>query len=333
MRADIKSILLTGASGQLGRRLLPRLMATGYRVRAHYRSPEKAARYCPVGAEEVIGDLLYPDWLPRAVLDREAVIHAAAKVSLRQGNFDEQYKINVEGTKAVISACRNGGVKRLVFVSSIASVGASEDGQPIDETAPFNLEKYDIPYIKTKHKAEKLALAANGPSFEVISVNPSIMISPPDREITRNDLQKIPRFLPVYFNFGLNVVETDDVISGIIAALERGRPGQRYLLTGENIDPARAFELSRRYFGLRKPFLKIPALALIPIAYLAAFAAKVRGKRPKLYPDMARLVRYKFFYSHDKASRELGYNHKPLEETLENIMGKIKTKGGKVYGV
>ncbi len=332
MRANIKSILLTGASGQLGRRLLPRLIAAGYRVRAHYRSQEKVARYCPAGTETVIGDLLHPDWLTKAVHGCEAVIHAAARVSLRQGNYKEQYEVNVEGTKAVVSACRSGAVRGLVFVSSIITVGASENGRPIDETAPFNLGKYDIPYIKTKHEAEMLALAANGPSLEVISVNPSIMISPPDREVTHNDLRKIPRFLPAYFNFGLNLVETDDVITGVIAALEKGRPGQRYLLTGENIDPARTFELSKKYFGLRKPFLKIPVSALIPISYLAALVDRLRGKRPKLYPDMARIARYRFFYSHGKAERELGYSPKPLDETLENILGKIKTQGGDRYG-
>jgi dihydroflavonol-4-reductase len=328
MNADFKNILLTGASGQLGRRLLPRLIAWGYRMRAHYRSREKAARYCPAGAEMVIGDLRSPDWLSEAVRGCQAVIHAGARVSLRQGNYEEQYRVNVEGTKALISACRSSAVKRLVFISSIVTVGASENGRPIDETAPFNLGKYDIPYIKTKHEAEVLALTASGPSLEVISVNPSIMISPPDREVTRNDLRKIPRFLPAYFDFGLNVVETDDVIGGIIAALEKGRPGQRYLLTGENIDARRAFELAGKYLGLRKPFLKIPTSSLVFLSYLTAFADRLRGKRPKLYPDMARMGRYRFFYSFEKAKRELGYNPRPLEETLGKILGKMKTQGG-----
>lgn len=325
-RLSFSPILVTGASGQLGRRLVPRLLAAGYQVRGHYRSKEKAAKYCPSGVEAVIGDLSRPDWLAKAVDGCQAVIHGAARVSLRKGNFDEQYKVNVEGTRAVISACLNCNVRRLVNISSIVTVGASSNGMPIDESAIFNLGKYNIAYIRTKREAEELALAANGPKLEIISVNPSIMISPPDRAVTSRDLRKIPKFLPAYFDFGLNLVETDDVITGIISALERGRPGERYLLTGENIDPEKLFEISKRYFGISKPVLKIPYSAVILLSYFVAFISKLGGKRAKLYPAFARLGRYKFIYSHEKASRELGYHPKSLEKSIENILGKIERR-------
>jgi dihydroflavonol-4-reductase len=322
--SSLSPVLVTGASGQLGRRLTARLVEAGYRVRAHYRSEEKAAKYCPSGVEVVIGDLLKPDWVAGAADDCRSVIHCAARVSMRAGSFDEQYKVNVEGTKAVLEACLKAHVKRLVNVSSIVSVGASDNNTPIDESANFNLGKYKIAYIQTKREAEELALAANGLDLEVVSVNPSIMISPLDRDVTHNDLRKIPRFLPAYFDFGLNVVETDDVISGVIAALEQGRAGERYLLTGENIDPERVFDIAKRYFGIRKPLLKIPITALISIAYLVAFVSKLGGKRAKLHPELARLGRYKFIYSHEKASRELGYHPKPLEESIKAIMETIQ---------
>ena len=141
----------------------------------------------------------------------------------------------------------------MIYVSTIVTVGASPDNKPIDETIQFNLGGYNVPYIDTKREAEDLALAANSPELEVVVVNPSIMISPPDRPVTQRDLRKIPRFLPAYFDFGLNVVETDDVITGIIAAITKGRPGERYLLTGENINPERLFVLSKKYFGISKP--------------------------------------------------------------------------------
>jgi dihydroflavonol-4-reductase len=323
-KVPFSPVLVTGASGQLGRRLVPRLLVAGYQVKAHYRSLEKAAKRCPSGCEAVIGDLLKPEWLYDAAKGCQAVIHGAARVSMRQGNYDEQYKINVEGTKAVIAACKSAGVKRLIYISSIVSVGASSDSNLVDETLIFNLGGFDIPYIQTKRKAEELALAANGPSLEVISVNPSIMISAPDREVTPNDLRKIPKFLPAYFDFGLNLVETGDVVNGIVVALERGRPGERYLLTGDNIDPQKLFALGKKYFGIKKPILKIPVSALVPISLISELVAKIQHKRPKLYRDMARLGRFRFIYSHQKASRELGYNPKPLEETLANIINKIK---------
>ena len=318
------AVLVTGASGQLGRRLLPRLIDAWYTVKAHYRSQEKAQKYCPSGIEYVLGDLRDPAWLGQAVRGCDVVIHGAAKVSLRPGQFDEQYKINVEGTKAVIDACLKNNVKRMIYVSSIVTIGASANGNPINESAPFNLAGFGIPYVETKHEAEMLALRAIRPGFEVVSVNPSIMISPPDREVTAADLRKIPRWLPAYFDFGLNVVDTDDVISAIIAAIEKGRAGERYLLTGENVDADRVFELAHKYFGISKPGLKIPLWVLIPAAWIAEISAGFRHKRPKFHRGLARLARFRFFYSNDKAKRELGFNPKSLNVTIENILEKLQ---------
>jgi dihydroflavonol-4-reductase len=170
-------------------------------------------------------------------------------------------------------------------------------------------------------------LAANSSRLEVVVVNPSIMISPPDRPVTERDLRKIPKFLPAYFDFGLNVVETDDVIFGIIGAIEKGRPGERYLLTGENVNPHRLFELSKRYFGISKPLIKIPVSSLYLAALLTESWAKLTGKNPKFHRGLARLAHLRFFYSCEKAKRELGYNPKPLEKTIEAIIGKLKVRG------
>ena len=324
MSSDLHSVLLTGANGQLGRRLLPRLLDEGYKVKAHYRSIEKAQKYCPAGVEYILGDLRDPGWLDDAARGCDVVIHGAARVSLRAGQYEEQRIVNIAGTKAVIDACQKNHIKKLIYVSSIVTIGASVDGQPIDESAPFNLGDYGLAYIDTKYEAEKIALLANRPGFEVVSVNPSIMISPPDREVTSADLRKVPRWLPAYFDFGLNVVETDDVISGIIAAIKRGRPGERYLLTGENVDANRVFELSTKYFGIKKPGAKIPIWVLIPIAWLVELIAKIRHKRPKFHRGLARLARLRFFYTNDKAKRELGFDPKPLNITIENILAKIQ---------
>jgi len=319
-----KTVLVTGAGGQLGRRLIPRLIAAGFKVRAHYRSEEKARKYCPVNAEAIYGDLLAPPWLDNAVRDCAIVIHSAAIVSLRPKSNELMKRVNVDGTAAVISACRKSGVKRLIHVSSIIAVGASEDGLPIDETARYNLTGYGIPYIDTKKEAELMALRANSAELNVVVVNPSIMISPPDRELTDKDLKKIPKRVPFYFDFGINLVETGDVVSGIISAIDRGRPGQRYLLTGENIDPQKAFDLAREFLNIKKPKLKIPVGALYPVAIIMELVASIRNKRPKFHRGLARLARHKFFYSCEKAKTELGYSPASLRQSLERIMPSIK---------
>jgi dihydroflavonol-4-reductase len=241
-----KTVLVTGASGQLGRKLVPRLVDEGYSVRAHYRSQEKADRWKPDDAKPVFGDLLKPGWIDDAVKGCDYVIHCAALVSMRPGRKELANKINVEGTRAVVEACKLNKVKRLIYVSSIVAVGASENGRPIDETAEFNLENTGIPYIDTKREAERFVLESNSLDFQTVVVNPSIMIASPDRELTEKDLRKIPKRIPFYFDFGVNLVSANDVILGIISSIDKGIPGERYLLTGDNIDPDKAFELGNR---------------------------------------------------------------------------------------
>jgi dihydroflavonol-4-reductase len=312
-------VLVTGASGQLGRHLVPRLLESGFYVGAHFRSNEKAREYCPRRATAVFGDLLDAGWLEDAVRGCEVVIHCAAMVSLRIGSYELMRRINVEGTRSVIEACRKNKVRRLIFVSSIVTVGASEDGNPIDETGPCNLSNSGIPYIDTKLEAERLALEANGPDLEVVVVNPSIMFSLPNRDLTEREMKKIPRFIPLYFDFGLNLVETDDVVDGIISAIHKGRTGERYLLTGENIDFQKAFSLAAEHFGIRRPFIKIPVGALHTVGFVFEIVARLRGKRPKFHRGLARLARYRFYYSCRKARKELGYSPRSLAEFLANV--------------
>lgn len=247
------------------------------------------------------------------------MIHCAAMVSLRPGPSELMRKVNVEGTKAVIAACREQGVKRLIYISSIVTVGASENGHPVDERARFNLPLNRLPYIDTKREAEKAVLGANSAALETVVVNPSIMISPPNRELTKKDLRKIPRFIPFYFDFWINLVETDDVVSGILSALRRGRPGQRYLLTGENIDATKAFEFAREFLNIKTPRIKIPVCALYPVALAAEIYARIRRKRPKFHRGLASLAHHKFVYNSEKAKSELGFSPSSLRETLVRI--------------
>jgi dihydroflavonol-4-reductase len=205
-------------------------------------------------------------------------------------------------------------------------VGASPDNNPIAEDALFNLDHINIPYIQTKRMAEKMVMEANGPHLETITLNPSIMISIPDRELTKGDLKKIPRLMPIYFDFGLNLVETDDVITGIIASIDKGTPGQRYLLTGDNIDTDRAVSLAIKYLNIGRPFLKIPRWLLFPGAWIVEMRAKFRKKRPSFHRGLAKLAYYRFYYSNEKAKRELGYNPKPLEDTVVRIINVLKSR-------
>ncbi len=326
---DNPKILVTGASGQLGRRLVRELIKRGYTIRAHYRSRKKADKYCPDGVEPVFGDITKPAWLTEAVEGCAIVIHCAARVSVRPlGKTDTayMYKVNVDGTRAVVDACLKAGVRRLVHVSSVATVGGSTDGSILDEAAPFNLAGLGMPYFETKRESEEIALAANSDKFEVVVVNPSIMISLPDRKITGKDLRKIPKRIPIYFDFGINIVETVDVIEGVIKAMEKGRPGQRYILGGDNIGPEKLFALGKQYFGIKRPFFKIPIWCLYLVGAFAEILYLFKNKKPKLNRNIVRLLKLKLFYSSDKARKELGYEPKPLSKTLSELVSALKIK-------
>ncbi len=326
-------ILVTGASGQLGRKLIRKLDSEGYSVKAHFRSEQQAERWNIYAAEPIIGDLLDTGWYEKAVEGCDAVIHCAAWVSLRQVDADLMYQINVKGTRNIARACQKSEtVKRLIHISSVAAVGGTRDEIPLDENAEFNLFKYDIPYFSTKYLSEKEALKCNDKNLEVISVNPSIMISPPDREINEGDLAKIPNQIPAYFSFAVNLVQTNDVINGIIAALEKGRPGQRYILGGDNIDQDKAFEITLKYFGIKKPILKLPYELILLMGMTLSGYTFLRRLFNKSYPaprlslNMARLIKYRFIYSSQKAKNELDYRPVSLETTVESILTGVKGK-------
>jgi len=335
MSADRMKILVTGAAGQLGRRLVKCLAREGYPVRAHFRTPESAARFCPDGIEAVVGDLRQDDWMPAAVAGCDTIIHGAARISLRQVDPTLMDNINVGGTVRLLEKARDAGVKRFIHVSSIAAVGASEDGQPLDETANYNLGQYGIPYFDTKRRAEELALEANRPGFDVIVVNPAIMISLPDRNTARRKLDQLPSRLPFYFNFGLNLVQTEDVVDGIIGAIGNGQPGQRYILGGANISSDKLLALVETYLGIKRPWLKIPYPAVYATGILfdmvgwlkrlpgSAWPLRFGSPRfgsPRFGRHLARLARLRFYYDSGKARLELGYFPRSPESTLECLL-------------
>ena len=324
--SSAKRVLVTGASGQLGRRLVPRLKADGYAVRAHYRNEEKALKYCPSGAERIYGDLLSPDWLETAVRDCDMVIHGAAWVSLRQVDDRIMHEVNVEGTQKVVAACVRAGVKRLLHISSVVTIGAAQKGNICDERTINNLATCGIPYFTTKYLAERAAFDGMRSGLEVVVVNPSIMIPPPGRAVTRQDMEKIPRFIPSYFDLGLNLVSTLDVVEGIVSALEKGRSGERYILAGENLDMPGAFKLARKYKSIRGPALKIPRMLIISAGFIfdAVYylkkSVRPETRAPRLGYRLAKQAGKYFHYSSAKAVNELGYKFRTAELIIEDYL-------------
>ena len=318
----IDKVFVTGASGHLGRKLIPEMIKRGYRIKAQFRSQEKADKYCPEGIEQAFGDLTRPGWLNSAMMDCDQVIHCAAYVKvqpLSDKDTATMRAVNVEGTRYVVESCRKAGIKRLLYISTIGAVGASTDDTPITEEAAFNIGGYDIPYFDTKYEAEQIVLEAAN-DLEIVIVNPSIIVSLPDKDRLRKKRRKLPRWLPAYFDFGLNLVDSRDVIEGAISALEKGHSGHRYLLTGDNLNPESAFAITRQYFGIGKPLIKLPYIFIYALGFLTEIYYRFKGKAPKFNRNFARLAKFKFYYDCTKAKTELGYNPRSFEETIKEII-------------
>lgn len=326
----MNTILLTGSTGGLGRQLLYEMTRQGIRPICLVRESSNTAYVDSLGLEKRVGDLRREDQLAVAAKGVDVVIHAAAWVNFRQDKLTQFTGINVFGAINVFKAARAAGVKRFIQVSSIAAIGAvprrgkrAGNQNPLDESAPFNLDLLHIPYIMTKHAAEtelQQLAASGGP--ELVIVNPAIMVAPSKTGDDRGKaLKQYARmFMPSLPNL-VNLVDIRDVAPAIVAAVEKGKSGERYILGGENIS---ARELLKRISTVLE---KSPVLIPIPRLVLD-FAARVSlaihrfkgGSKLSFYPDLVRILDYDWAYSSDKAMRDLGFRPRPLEMTINDLL-------------
>jgi dihydroflavonol-4-reductase len=244
------------------------------------------------------------------------VIHSAGAVGF-SAEWDNYYRVNVIGTRNVLTAARRAGVRRVVHVSSIVAVGAHDTPTPLDEAVAWNLGPYRVPYVTTKRWAENAALAANGADLEVVVVNPASVIGPDDFTVSEFGalLRRFwKRRLLFHFSGGNNFVDVRDVAEGIRLAAEKGRPGERYLLAGENVAYHAFFAEMARAAGRTMPRFCLPSV-LAPIIGYWEDRKQKRG-RPVLSSAQAALIGLYFFFDSSKASRELGFQARPLRQTL-----------------
>jgi dihydroflavonol-4-reductase len=326
----MKSILLTGATGGLGRQLTYEMTRQGIRPICLVREGSNTSYLDSFELEKRIGDVRRLDQLATAVMGIDVVVHCAAWVNFRQDRITQFTGINVFGAVNMYKAATAAGVKRFIQVSSVAAVGAAPrkprnlafaDG--LNEGAEFNLGHLQIPYILTKHAAEQELLQLAKPGRpELVIVNPSIMVAPSKTGDDRGKALKQygRKFMPSLPN-KVNLVDIRDVAPAIVAAIEKGRDRERYILGGENIA---ACDLLDRISGvLGKSPTKIPVprwfLELAAQASLRIHRFKGNSKL-SFYPDLVKFLNYDWIYSSEKAKRELGFSPRPLDETIKDLL-------------
>lgn len=312
-------ILVTGASGFVGSAVARALLARGYAVRALVRptSPRRNLQGLPL--EIVVGDLLDPPSLAAACAGCDGLIHVAADYRLWVPDPEAMARVNVDGTRAVLEAAQAAGIRRIVHTSSVATLdGPTED-------APACLDHMVGPYKRSKFLAEDIAHA-----LPAIIVNPSTPIGPGDLRPTptgRIIVEAARGHMPAHVDTGLNVAHVDDVALGHVLALERGRPGQRYILGGDDISLADLLAKIARMVGRKPPRLRLPLAAVVPLALMAEGWGRITGREPFVTLDGVRMARRHMFFSSAKAERELGYRHRPAGSALADAVAWFRRQG------
>ncbi len=324
--------LLTGGTGFVGAAVLRALVRAGHAVRAMVRPGSDRRNLEGVDCEVVEGDLTDAGSLVAAVRGCEALYHVAADYRLWIPDPAPLYETNVEGTRRLMFAAAEAGVSRIVYTSSVATLGLNPDGAPADEDTPSSLADMIGHYKRSKFLAEEaVRRLVEAEGLPAVIVNPSAPVGPRDVRPTPTGqmiVEAASGRMPAFVDTGLNVVHVDDVAEGHLLAFERGRVGERYILGGENMTLRDILGEVARLAGRRPPRFRLPHGLVLPIAYCAEAIARITGRgEPIVTVDGVRLARKYMYFSCDKARRELGYAPRPASEALADAVRWFRDNG------
>lgn len=323
-------ILVTGATGFVGSNLVRQLVAQGATVRVLHRRSSRLQVLSDLPIECVIGDITDRDSVIHAVEGVDVIYHVAGAVSFWRRDRARLVEVNVQGTRHIVQAAVRHRVRRLVYTSSIATIGYRDDGHPADETTPYNWARYGIPYMETKRAAEREVLAGVEQGLDAVIVNPAVIFGPRDvnfhsgRMIQFIHQGKLPGYPPAR----MTVCDIDDVVQGHLRAMERGRTGHRYILGGETLSFREIFRTIAQVVGVRFPDREIPTSVYCLVALGHELGGWLSGRRPVMTRDMITAMRRQSCgYSSEKACVELGYRITPFRETIEKAYQWYKENG------
>ena len=325
-------ILVTGATGFVGSAVLRRLLAAGHRVRALVRPASDRRNLEGLAVEVVEGDLLEPSTLGPALAGCTGLFHVAADYRLWAPDPGPMFRANVDGTRTLMLAARDAAVARIVYTSSVATLGVLPGEAAADEATPVTFADMIGPYKQSKFLAEAaVKQLVDDERLPAVIVNPSAPIGP--RDIKPTPTGRLIRDaaagrVPAYVDTGLNVAHVDDVAEGHLLAFERGKVGERYVLGGENMSLKAILGAVAQAAGRRPPWIKLPHGVVLPIAYAAEAWSRVSGGgEPFATVDGVRMSRKKMYFSHAKAACELGYSPRPAAHALADAVRWFKDHG------
>jgi dihydroflavonol-4-reductase len=312
--------LVTGATGFIGSHLARRLVARGYHVRALARPTSRRQVLSGLALEWAIGDVRDPGSLHKAIRGCDVLFHVAADYRLWVPDPAAMYASNVEGTRNVLAAARDAAVQRVVYTSSVATVGLPPDGRPGTEEDFVRPDDVVGHYKRSKVLAEREAFKACQDGLPVVIVNPSTPVGPgdvkptPTGRIIRDFLR---RRMVAYVDTGLNLIDVRDVAEGHVLALERGKVGQRYILGSRNLTLQQVFSILEKLTGIEAPRFRAPLPLAMALAYLdESIEGSLLGRTPWVPVVGVKLARKPMYFDAAKAVRELGLSPSPVEDAL-----------------
>ena len=324
-------VLVTGASGFVGSAVAAKLVERGFSVRALVRATSPRSHLAGLDLDYVQGDLRDAETIRPAMAGVRYLFHVAADYRLWARDRNEIVVNNVTGTRVMMEEALRAGVERIVYTSSVATLAVQRDGTSVDETVPLEELKAIGAYKRSKVAAERLVermIAQQG--LPAVIVNPSTPIGPRDVKPTptgRIIVEAARGRMPAFVDTGLNLVHVDDVAQGHLAALDRGKIGERYILGGQNVQLSEMLTVIAKLIGRRPPRVRLPRSAIVPLALAAETIARFTGREPFVTMDALRMSKYRMFFTAAKAERDLGFTARPFTDALTDAIRWFRDAG------
>ncbi len=322
--------LVTGATGFVGGAVARALVKAGVEVRVLSRNGADLQNLAGLPVDQVIGDLRDAESLRRALAGCRHLYHVAAHYALWAKDPSIFYDINVTGTRTLLETAREVGIDRTVYCSTIGAIGLPAGGGLGTEETPVSLDQMAGHYKRSKYLAEQEVLKLARAGFPVVIVNPSAPVGEADVKPTPTGhiiLDFMKGRMPAYIETGMNLIDVDDVAQGHLLAMEKGRVGERYILGNTNLLLNDVFQILSRLTGVKAPTIKLPRVAILPLAYANHWVSNLTGIPPRIPLEGVRMAKYKMHYDCSKAIRELGLPQTPVETALEKAVRWFRNHG------
>jgi dihydroflavonol-4-reductase len=322
---------VTGATGFVGSHVAHALAEQGAELRLLIRASSDPRNIEDLRADRVIGDLCDPASLERATAGCDAIFHVAADYRLWVRDPWQMYRANVDGTRSILQAARKNGVRRVVYTSSVATMGFTSNGQPADENSPVSLGNMIGHYKRSKFMAEQVALEAGCSGMDVVVVNPTTPVGEGDIKPTptgRIIVDFLKKKFPAYVDTGLNLVDVRECGRGHLAAVEKGRSGERYILGGENLTLKQILDKLGAITGLPSPKVRLPYVVALATGVVdEMITGRILRREPRATIEAVRMGRKKMFVSSRKSERELGWKRVGVDDALRRAVEWFQANG------